>query len=693
VPPAGNLPEDLTSFVGRRREVADVIRLLSASRLVTLTGVGGVGKTRLALRAARQARRSFPDGVWLVELDRLRDEALLGQSIAAALGLAEHAGRAPVEALAEHLAGRRLLLLLDNCEHLVGGAAKLADRLLGSAPELRVLATSREPLGVAGEVTLVVPPLPVPDPGRPVPLARMSHYDAVTLFCERAALALPGFALADANAAAVAGTCQLLEGLPLAVELAAARLRVLAPQQIRDRLAGRFALLTRGSRGAPARQQTLRACLDWSHDLCTGAERRLWARLSVFAGGFAPGAAEDVCAGDGLGAEDVSRLVAALVEKSILVREEQRGTTRYRMLETLREYGTERLVELAEQDRIARRHRDHYAGLARRAEAAWTGPDQLDWSRTLNREHGNLQAAIEYCLRAPTEVAAAQELVGHLWFFWIACGHVREGRYYLERALDRGGTGRPRRWALWACAFAAGSQGEVDAADALVEACRADAVAHGDPRLATYAAEAQAMNRAIRGDLDAALDGMRDCLAYYRGLPELDAGLLRTLPMYGVTLVMHGDTSAALELAPECEELCQRLGERWQRSYVDYFVGLALRGTGQPARAAAHLAAAIETKHRFHDIVGLVMCLEPLAGATVELGDAGRAARLLGAAQELWQSFGLPSFGSPFLSGEHQRTEQQARDLLTPAEYEQAFAEGQRMDLGATVAYALTGLS
>ncbi|MEJ3745978.1 LuxR C-terminal-related transcriptional regulator [Actinomycetes bacterium KLBMP 9797] len=678
----GHLPQQLTSFVGRRREMSEVKRLLSTARLVTLTGVGGVGKTRLALRVAEESRRGFPAGVWVVELDQVRDGALTAQTVVASLDLHEQAGRSPVEVLTEYLAGRHLLLILDNCEHLVGEVAKVADRLIRAAPGLRVLATSREPLGVDGEATLVVPPLSVPEPGRAVPLPDLSRYEAVSLFAERAASVLPGFEITEANRAAVADTCHLVEGLPLAIELAAARLRVLAPEQLRDRLSDRLALLTRGSRVAPTRQQTLRACVEWSYDLCTRAERRLWARLSVFAGGFGLDALDDVCAGGELATDDLEALVTTLTEKSIITTE--RG--RYRMLETLRDYGAERLVELAEADRVARRHRDHYAALAARAAAAWVGPDQLAWFRTLNREHANLQAAIEYGLREPE---TAQELAANLWFFWIACGFLREGRYYLERALASGGTGRAHRRALWACAFVTGSQGDLDVAEALVRQCRAEATAAGDTRLETYAMETYAMILAIRGELDAAVHHMRACAAYYRTLDELDAGLLRTLPMLGVTLVMRGDPDAALELAPECQELCARLGERWQRSYVDHFVGLALRGKGEPARAAARLSAAIATKHQFHDIVGLVLCVEPLAGATAELGDGARAARLLGIAEGLRQAFGLPDVGSRFHVAERRRAEERARALPPPPHFEREWRAGCALDLDEAVAYAL----
>src|SRR6516164_504795 len=375
----GNLPAELTTFVGRRGELAEVRRLLAGSRLVTLTGVGGVGKTRLALRAAAGLARAFRDGVWLVQLDQLRDQALVAQAVAGALGLQDRAGYAQAAALADYLSARQLLLVLDNCEHLVDAAAKLADLLLRAAAGLRVLATSREALTTDGETVLAVPPLAAPEAGRRLTVAELARFPAAGLFAERAAQVVPGFALNEANMAAVAGICGRLEGLPLAIELAAAQTRVLSPEQIDARLGDRLGLLTRGGRARPARQQTLRASIEWSWELCTRAERLLWARCSVFAGGFELDAAEDICADDRLAAGDVLDLLAALASKSILAVEHGEGVARYRLPETLREYGQERLRESGEDTALRRRHRDWHEQLARRADTGWLSLQMTDW--------------------------------------------------------------------------------------------------------------------------------------------------------------------------------------------------------------------------------------------------------------------------------------------------------------------------
>src|SRR6516164_6222534 len=414
----GNLPAELTSFVGRRGELAEVKRLLAGSRLVTLTGIGGVGKTRLALRAAAGLRRAFRDGVWLVQLDQVRDEALVAQAVAGVLGLQDRAGFSPEAALAEYLAGRQLLLVLDNCEHVVDKAAKLADPLLRAAPRLRVLATSRESLNMTGETVLAVPPLAAPEAGRSLTVAELARFPAAGLFAERAAQVVPRFTLTEANVPAVAGICARLEGLPLAIELAAARLPVLSPEQIDTRLGDRLGLLTRGGRTRPARQQTLRASIEWSYELCSPAERLLWARLSVFNGGCELDAAEGICADHRLAAGEVLDLLAALASKSILMAAHRKGGVRYQLPETLREYGQERLHESGEYTALRRRHRDWHEQLARRVDTGWLSPQIADLTARLFREHANMQAAQDFCQAEPGEAEAGLRIALHVWHLY-----------------------------------------------------------------------------------------------------------------------------------------------------------------------------------------------------------------------------------------------------------------------------------
>ena len=339
----GNLPEQPTSFVGRPRQLADAAALLGAGRLVTLTGPAGVGKTRLALKTAAAHQRAYPDGVWLVELASLNDPRLLAQTIAAALGLRDQAGKPPLSLLTEFFRPRHLLFVMDNCEHLIDACADIADRLLRDCPSLRILVTSREPLGISGETILMVPPLDVPDPQDRLSPKVLVRYSAVALFMDRVRTGVPMFELAVENHRAVAAICHRLDGLPLAIELAAPWLKALTPHEILDRLANRRRLLTMAPHDGPARHQTLRACIEWSFDLCTAAERTLWARLAVLAGSFEIDAAEGICADERLRAEDVLDLVRALIDKSILLADTSGEVARYRLLETIREYGLEQL--------------------------------------------------------------------------------------------------------------------------------------------------------------------------------------------------------------------------------------------------------------------------------------------------------------------------------------------------------------
>src|SRR5918997_3914016 len=349
---SNNLPLQLTSFVGREREIAEARDLLAEQRLLTLTGPGGCGKTRLALKAAAELAERFEDGVWLVELASLSDPALVPQTVAFALGMREQPGRLLTDTLSEYLELKKMLLVLDNCEHLVEACAQLAEALLRACPNLRILATSREALGITGETGWLVPSLSLPDPRYLPPVDELPRYEAARLFIERAAAMLPTFELTDRNAAAVARLCRGLDGIPLAIELAAARVKVLSVEQIAERLHDRFRLLTLGSRTALPRHRTLRATIDWSHDLLSEEEKVLFRRLSVFVGGFALGAAEAVCVGEDLEENEVLDLLSHLVDKSLVVMQERGGGMRYGLLETVRQYGREKLEESGEAEAV-----------------------------------------------------------------------------------------------------------------------------------------------------------------------------------------------------------------------------------------------------------------------------------------------------------------------------------------------------
>lgn len=443
-----NLPSDVSSFVGRQAEIGALRRLLGTTRLLTLTGSGGVGKTRLALHLAASLLGDAADAVWLVELAPLADPTLVPQAVAQAVGLREERGRPLLATLAAGLRVGRVLLLLDNCEHLVAACAQLAERLLRACPGLRILATSRELLGVPGEVNWRVPSLSTPVAGEQVALEDLAESEAVQLFVERAQAARPGFVLAEQNAPAVWDICRRLDGIPLAIELAAARVRMMAPDEIAARLGDRFRLLTGGSRTAPPRQQTLRAAIDWSYDLLTPPERCLLERLSVFHGGFGLQAVEAVCAdtapsdpatadGHGTARDATLGLLSRLVDRSLVVLAEptnEEVVTRYRLLETLLAYGEEKLQQRGEAHMMRERHADWLVGLAMQAARALHGPDQAYWLRWAEREHDNVRVALHWALERE-DVDTAMRVGAALWWSWALHLRWSEGQAWLERVL------------------------------------------------------------------------------------------------------------------------------------------------------------------------------------------------------------------------------------------------------------------
>jgi non-specific serine/threonine protein kinase len=440
--PRHNLPLQLTSFIGREEELAAIRGRLRTTRLLTLTGTGGCGKTRLALQAAAGLVEAYADGVWLVELATTADPALLVRSIAAMLGVREEATAPLRETLLAHLRTGRRLLVLDNCEHVVAECASLASALLRHCPDLSILATSREVLGVGGEVAWRVPSLTVPERGQLAAdgqdrVSKLMRSEAARLFVERATSVEAAFAVDERTAPAIAQLCWRLDGIPLAIELAAARVNVLSPEQIVARLDDQFRLLTGGGRAALPRQQTLRATIDWSYHLLTDAQQRLFRRLAVFVGGWALEAAEAVGAGDGVEREEVLDLLSRLVDKSLVQVDRGAGVTRYRLLETLRQYGRDRLAEATEADAARERHRDWCLSLAEQALPEMLGRDQQRWLDQLEAEHDNLRAALAGGLANPSDAPLLLRLAAALGLFWRLRGHNREGIGWLDAALAR----------------------------------------------------------------------------------------------------------------------------------------------------------------------------------------------------------------------------------------------------------------
>jgi predicted ATPase/DNA-binding CsgD family transcriptional regulator len=689
---AGNLPTELTSFVGRRDEVAEVRQLLAGSRLVTLSGIGGSGKTRLALRAAAGLRRAFRDGVWLVQLDQLRDQALVAQAVAGALGLQDRAGYAPAATLADYLAGRQLLLVLDNCEHLVDAAAKLADLLLRAAAGLRVLATSREALNITGETVLAVPPLAAPEAGRRLTVAELARFPAAGLFAERAAQVMPGFALTEANMAAVAGICRRLEGLPLAIELAAARARVLSPEQIDARLGDRLGLLTRGSRTQPARQQTLRASIEWSYELCSEPERLLWARLSVFAGGCELDAAEGICADYRLPAGEVLDLLAALAGKSILIADHGKGGVRYRLPETLREYGQERLQESGKYTALRRRHRDWHEQLARRVYTDWLSPQIANLTARLYREHANVRAAQDFYQTEPGEAEAGLRIAMHVWLFyyWIA-GHVSEGRYRLGQALAR--FGEPTVWraqGLLLASFLAAVSGDRGAAQPLLEQGTSLAGQLNDPAMRAFAAWAAGHVCLFAGDLPQAIAHSEDGLAVLPAAAVRSRQRAHLLICLANAAGLAGDEERVVACHRELAALTEA-GSEYIRcacsAYSLWALGAAAWRRGDLNRAAGLQQQSLRL-HR-NDRMGITFCMEVLAWIAVSQHQYERAAVLLGAATGLFQSMGTTLDGNQHVAGYHRDCERQARQALGEVAFQAAYHRGLELSAEDVLAYAL----
>ncbi|SFW75881.1 ATP-binding protein [Amycolatopsis australiensis] len=677
----GNLPADTTSFVGRKAEVAEVKHLLTRARLVTLTGVGGVGKTRLAVQTAAGLARAFPDGVWLVELAGLDDPALVAHTVLEALGVHDETGRTPAAVLAEHLRDRRLLIILDNCEHVLDACAALAHDLLRAAPGLRLLATSRERLALAAEHLWPVSPLPLPEPGRPLPGGAWLQYPALTLFAERAAAVDPGFAVTDANQERVAQVCRLLAGIPLAIELAAVRLRVLTLAELESGLGDCFRLPGTVKRGGEPRHQTLLAAVDWSFALCSPPERRVWARVSVFAGGFDLPAAERVCAGG-----DVRDVLAGLVEKSVLIREGER----FRLLEPLRQFGRDKLAASGDAAAVSRAMRDHYLELAVRSERAWFGPAQAEVFRRTRVEHANLRAALDYSLTEPGELETGLRLASTLWFYWAGCGVFGEGRHWLDRALTLATEpGAARAKALWVNGYVATLQGDTAGAVAMLAECRDYARRAGDEIALAYATHRLGCNLLVGDDVRDAKTLFEEARARYRQLGELNSNVMLAGIELAVASVFLGDLDRAAEL---CEEACATgvaHGERWAHAYAIFVQALVALGRGDFARAAEHGRHCLRVKREFHDLLGIVLAIEVLAWTEAARGRWEPAATMLGSAQPIWQAVGFPMFGSRFFGAPHGECETRTREALGDGPFEAALRRGREFGLAEAIAYAL----
>jgi predicted ATPase len=724
---------------------------LPHSRLVTVTGPGGTGKTRLSLQVAGELLADERDGVWLVELAGLSDAARVPQTVAAALGVreaiaaellgermpAERLGTRPearslMQSLVEYLQAREILLILDNCEHLIAACAELADALLRACPGVRILATSRERLNVAGETTYRLPSLSLPEepheesmvngrwlmadgpsgPHQPStinhqPLALMQS-EAVRLFVDRAVAALPTFALSEQNAPAVAQVCSRLDGIPLAIELAAARVRALPVEKINERLDDRFRLLTGGSRTASPRQQTLRALIDWSYDLLTEQEQALLCRLSVFSGGWTLEAAEAVCgepegrrqkaegSPDGqpllpsafcLLPANVLDLLASLVEKSLVQYEEEGGVGRYRLLETVRQYGWERLRETGETAILRERHGEWCVALAEAAEPAMRGPELIPWLERLDAEHDNLRAALEWSMECAPQIG--QKLAGTLWVFWMIRGHMSEGRESLERVLECAAADGPtpaRARALAGVSALACFQGDAPGAERLCEECLEVAGAVGSKEntamalmLLTYQHVFDRWDAAR--SMEVAAEGV--AVAREQGEPWLIAICLHSM---GLAALWQGDLDRAEAILEESLAIFREIESRWLIGFPLVHLGFLAASCGEWARATAYCRESLARQSRLGDRWGMALSLKVLAEVAVGQGQPARGARLLGASEALYECLGaLVSERRP---AGYERVVAAVQETLGEAAFAAARAEGRTMKRSQLLAYA-----
>ena len=576
-----SLPLQLTRFVGRERELGEVRSALRSARLVTLTGTGGSGKTRLALQVAADLLEEYPDGTWFVECAGTADPALVPRVVSSTLGIREQQGRLILDTLVHHLATKTTLLVLDNCEHLLDACAELADRLLRACAGLTLLVTSREPLGITGEVVRRVPPLSIPEATLVPSAEAVATFEAVQLFVDRAVSAEPRFALTDANAAAVVAICRRLEGIPLALELAVARLQALSIEQLQDRLEDRFRLLTGGSRTALPRQRTLRATVDWSHDLLTEPEQILLRRLAVFAGGFSLDAAEQVCGDRQVAPADVLDLLTQLLDKSLAHLETGPASGRYRLLETIREYALEKLRAAGEEPELRWRHLTYYIGFA---ESALRGPDQQTWLDRLHTELDNFRAAFGWRLRQQ-DPEPALRLASALLEFWVVRADWSEGLEWVERALDLPGKVEPavRMKALRAAAELADVLSDYPRSTARYEESLTIARSLGDKRAIAMALDGLAHEAQRVGRVTEARPLIEESVALLREVGD-EPSIARSL---GGLAWLAGNYAKARALWNENLAIRRRLGNRESVGWSVIQVGHATQGEGDYAAARA----------------------------------------------------------------------------------------------------------
>lgn len=730
--PLTNLPVALTSFIGREREQAEIKALITKNRLVTLTGPGGSGKTRLAMQVAMELTDIYRNGVWWVELAALKDSILVPQTVMKAVGLPEQSGRTPIDSLMDYFQSKHVLLILDNCEHLIDACAQLVMKLLQTCRELSILATSREALNVDGEIACVVPSLQVPQSGTPWPIAQLREYDAVRLLIERVKASEQGFQLTDQNATAVVHICQQLAGIPLAIELAAARVKVLSIEQIAARLEDALQLLTEGKRTAPQRQQTLRATMDWSYDLLTEKEQILFRRSSVFAGGFTLEAAEAVCTGDDINRGEVLDLLKYLVDKSLIVKQVQGIEARYRLLEPIWQYAREKLIATGEEENIQSRHSEFFTQFAVYAEPALEGPDQVTWLHRLETEHDNFRAALVWALKRGDSDGLLR-LSGALAWFWYVRGHLSEGQQWLQRALGMSNqadkkTAESRTLhikVLIQAGILAWAQGDHKMRRALAEESLALSREAGDRLGMAYALHGLGDLTRSQGDYTAARALYEECLTLIR-----ETGDKSTIPavLNSLGLVAHAqsDYETARRLYQESLALSREMGNKQGIASSLNFLGFVAQAQDDYAGARVLHEESMALSREIGDKRGIatsltnlghvnliqrdftsartqyseslkllsearnqqdiVHCLVGWANFAEATGQAERAAKLCGFVEALLQATGRALFPEREM---YEKTITTLRSQLDEATSAAAWAAGKAMSTEQAIAFAL----
>jgi non-specific serine/threonine protein kinase len=699
---AGRLPSEASDFIGRAAELCRVETLLRGSRLVTLVGPGGVGKTRVARRAMEQAAAGYRDGVVFVPLSALLDPELLPHTVARQLNLPEQSRGSQLDAVLTHLRDQSVLLVLDTCEHIIDACALFAEAVITETREVTVLATSREPLDVTGESCYVLPRLGLPGDDTPA----QGSTDAIELFALRAAAVVPGFTVNDENRASVIRLCRRLDGMPLAIELAAVRLRALPlaelAERIDRRLDRRLTILTGGSEGGDTRHRTLRDAIGWSYDLCTPAEQALWARLSVFAGSFSVEAAEEVCAGAELSAGQIFDTVIRLVDKSVIARDEAAvgQPTRYKMLDTIREYGADQLASSGIEADVRNRFVTRYLSMARYFGEHVVDDDQLVRFRELQREHANLGAALGYTLDAAegNRYHDGAELAIALYGYWHMAGLLREGKHWLDKVLERfpDPSSAERGWALVVRGYLGAMQGEADEAVADATAGTKIGEQRGDPKLVGRGYCYLTLGLTIAGRYDEARSAGAQAEQRLQRLN--DRAGLRILDVHLAHVSqLSGDPEGALRYAAQ---VTRRFGEgsdtseikeRWAQGWAYAISAMALYW--DPARheeTVTTTSKALLAKHELGDVMGMAYCLEIHGWLAARAERHVRAAWLLGAAKPLWDRAGGMLGGTAALLAVHQEAMGKAQAGFTGKRFQAVFEEAGRHPVEQLVSFAVS---